>query len=42
MFYIDVSGPNMLIKINKAVDEPLLTDFVLDKHLKVLIGEWKK
>jgi len=33
--------PDLLTKVIKAVDEKLFTDFVLCKHLKVLIEEWK-
>jgi folliculin len=34
--------PILLAKILKAVDEESFTDDVLDKHLKVLVEEWKK
>ncbi|KAG4073473.1 hypothetical protein HA402_000697 [Bradysia odoriphaga] len=33
--------PDLLTKVIKAVDEKLFTDFVLYKHLKVLVEEWK-
>ena len=34
--------PDLLTKVISAVDEKLFNDFVLAKHLKVLIEEWKK
>lgn len=34
--------PDLLVKILKAVDEKLLNDLVLTKHVRVLIEEWKK
>lgn len=34
--------PDLLTKILKAVDEPLFTNIVLYKQIKVLVEEWKK
>ncbi|XP_055376191.1 folliculin [Condylostylus longicornis] len=38
---IPVKMPTLLVQIVKAVNEPLFTDLVLSKRLKVLIEEWK-
>lgn len=34
--------PDLLLKIVKAVNERLFNEFVLNKHLKLLVEEWKK
>lgn len=41
-FFFYVLDPDLLTKVIKAVDEKLFNDFVLYKHLKVLVEEWKK
>lgn len=37
-----ISVPDLLTKIMRAIDEKLLTDAVLTKHIRVMIEDWKK